>query len=223
VYQSTLIPNAIARPDRVAFSNSGHTVALFSTSQSRIQVLTSVAEATRIRYSVAVPDSTELQRFTISDDGELLVATFANRSPVFSWRGTEWRALSSSFRLDAFTFLPASHDLIVSDRTQKAIALLAEPERGTIPMRLLAQGVVDADLLATDKQGTHVLAIASGSSTSWSIDVASRVVTALPVKGSIDSLAVLRDGQTALVSQKDLPVVVSISNNNPSSATNISR
>lgn len=164
----------------------------------------------QVRWNVPVVNPSELLRFTVSDDGELVVAAFANQPCVYSVQGAVWQQLATSYQPDAWTFLPNSHDLVLSDRAQKAIVVLPQAERAPIPARVLASGGIDANLLAANKQGSELLAVAAGTSASWSIDLLSGAITPLPVRNVIDSLTLLRDGQTFLVSTKESPVVVKL-------------
>jgi hypothetical protein len=195
---------------------------LFSTTESRLDVITYVAGEGQLRWSLPIADPGELRQFTISDDGELLVATFANQPAVYSWHGTAWQRLATNYTPNAWAFLPHSYDLILSDRTQKTIVVLPEAGRPPITARVLASGVgMEADLLQPNKQGTKLLAVLIGTSTLWSIDLAAGAIAPLRERGNIDSLTLLRDGQTFLISTKTSPVVVKLSGDTTESvATN---
>jgi hypothetical protein len=222
IYPGVPIPHAMARPDRVAFSPSGEAAAMLSASESRVEVITQVASQGQVRWSLPVANPNELRQFTLSDDGELLVAAFANQPVMFSERGAPWQPLATNYYPDAWTFLPASHDLVISDRAQKTVAVLPRAER-PLAARVLTSAGIDADLLAPNKQGSQLLAVATGTSACWSIDLLTGAIAPLPVAHGIDSLTLLRDGQTFLVSTKESPVVVKLSGAAAqSAATNIS-
>ena len=206
IYPGSVIPGAMPHPDRVAFSPSGEAAALFSQEQSRIEVLSFGAQA-HVLWSVPA-NGGELLEFAIADDNKLLVVHFANQPPVYSLRGAPWQPLSTNYQPAATTFLPHSHDLVLSDRVQKAIVLLPDAGRAPVAERLLAIGTVDADLLLPNKETSRLLAVQTGAALSWSIDLTNGAVTPLTVKNQIDSLTLLRDGQTFLLSTQQLPVVL---------------
>ncbi len=225
VYAGPLIPNTMRRPDQVSFSPSGETIALFSASESRIEVVSRTTPGqAEVKWSVPVSAPGELLKFAISDDAHVLVAAFANQPVVCSLNGARWQQLATAFWPDAWTFLPNSHSLVLSDRREKAIVLLSVAEHAPLATHVLASGAISANLLASNKQGTELLAAAEGSSASWSIDLVHGTVAVLPDKGKVDSLTLLRDGQTFLVSRKQSPVLIKLSGEPvQSAATNTSR
>ncbi len=222
IYPGAVIPQAMSQPAQVAFSPSGDAVALFSSVESRIQVLTHVAAESQVHWSVPLANPRELLRFTVSDDGELVVAAFRDQLTWYSLQGAAWRQLPANYQPDAWTFLPASHDLVLSDRAQKAIVILSQVERAPIAARVLSSGAIDANLLSPNKQGSQLLAVGAETSDAWSIDLLTGVIAPVPVKRAVDCLTLLRDGQTFLISTKDSPVAVKLSGAAQSAATNIS-
>jgi hypothetical protein len=208
---SSLLANALARPDRVAFSPLGSAVVLVSNSERRMQVLTYRFGGATVLRSIGLPNPQELLNFTVSDDGDLVVATFTNQPPLYSLKGSAWQPLRTNCAPGAWTFLPRSHDLVLSDRFQNAIILLPHAE-GTSPamMVLLPEGG-DADLIAADKQGARVLAAINGKSSLWQIDLGSRTAQQLSTRRAVTSLTSLRDGETFLISAQRAPELLKLS------------
>jgi hypothetical protein len=212
-YSGNAIPNAMPRPERVAFSPSGEAAALFSSSERKIQVITSLATKAEVRQNLPLAGA-ELLQLAVSDDGELLVASFEYQPPMFSWRGSSWQPIATSYRPDAWTFLPRSHDLVLTDRSQRVIVVVQEAEKSPSVERLLVtDNQAGANLLLPNKSGDGLLAVATGTSEFWTIDLTSGSAKSFPAPGVIDSLALMRDGQSFLVSSHDRPIVVRLGRN----------
>ncbi len=211
LYPGPLLATAIARPDRVAFSPLGSAAVLVSNSERRMQALTYRFGKASVLWSLGLSNAGELVNFTVSDDGELVMATFANQPPVYSLKGSEWQPLAASCAPGAWTFLPGSHDLVLSDRLQNAIILLPHAESASIPVRILLPEGGGADLIATDKQGARVLAAISGTSTIWRIELGSGTARQLSSRSAVNTLTSLRDGETFLISVQKPPELLNFS------------
>jgi hypothetical protein len=208
LYPGPLLTNAIARPDRVAFSPVGSGVVLVSNSQRLMQALTYRNGKASVLWSLSLSNPGELVNFTVSDDGELVVATFANQPPLYSLKGSEWQPVATNCAPRAWTFLPGSHDLVLSDRFQNAIVLLPRAESAFVAARVLLLDGGDADLIAANKQGTRVLAARNGKSTIWQIELGSGTAQQLSSRSAVNTLRTLRDGETFLISVQRTPEVL---------------
>jgi len=211
LYPGPLLANAIARPDRVAFSPLGSAAVLVSNSERRMQALTYRSGKASVLWSLSLSNPAELLSFTVSDDGELIVATFADHPPLYSLKGSDWQPLGANCMPEAWTFLPGSHDLVLSDRFQNAIVLLPRAEGTSIAVRVLLLEGGNADLIAADKQGTRVLAAINGTSTLWQIDLGSGKAQQLSSRSAVNTLTSLRDGETFLISVQRPPEVLTLS------------
>jgi hypothetical protein len=147
---------------------------------------------------------------TVSDDGELVAATFANHPPLYSLKGSEWQPLAANCAPGAWTFLPGSHDLVLSDRFQNAILLLPRIEGASIAVRVLLPGAGNADLIAADKHGAKVIAAINGTFTLWKIELGSGATQRLSSPSSVSTLTPLRDGETFLISAQKQPEALSL-------------
>jgi hypothetical protein len=205
LHPGPLLSDAIARPDRVAFSPMGSAAVLVSNSEYRMQAITYRSGNAVVLWSLSLSDPGELMNLAISDDGELAVATVADRPPLYSLKGSEWQPLAANCAPRAWTFLPGSHDLVLSDRLQNAIVLLPRAESGSIAARVLLPEGGDADLIAADKQGVRVLAAMNGRSALWQIDLGSGTTQQLLSRTVINTLTLLRDGETFLISAQGFP------------------
>lgn len=210
LYPGPLLANAIARPDRVAFSPLGSAAVLVSNSERRMQALTYRSGEASVLWSLRLSNPGELLNFTVSDDGELVVATFAHQPPLYSLKGSEWQPLATSYAPGAWTFLPGSHDLVLSDRSQNVIVLLPRAEGASIAERVLLLEGGDADLIAADKQSTRVLAAINGTSKLWQIQLGSGTAQQLSSRSAVNTLTLLRDGETFLISVQKLPELVNL-------------
>ena len=210
LYAGPLLANAIARPDRVAFSPLGSAAVLVSNSARLMQALAYRTGKASVLWSLSLSNPGELLDFTVSDDGELVVATFANQPPLYSLRGSEWHPLATNYAPRAWTFLPGSHDLVLTDRFQNAIVLLPHAEGASIAVRVLLLEGGDADLIAADKQGARVLAAISGTSTLWQIELGSGTAQHLSSRNSVHALTSLRDGESFLISVQEPPEVLNL-------------
>jgi hypothetical protein len=210
----SLVANAVARPDRVAFSPLGSAAILVSNAERRMQALTYRSGKASVLWSLNLSNPEELANFAVSDDGELIVATFANQPPLYSLNGSEWQPLRTNCAPGAWTFLPGSHDLVLSDRLQNAIVLLLRAEGASLADRVLLPGGGDADLIAADKQGARVLAAKTGTSTLWQIELGSGTAQHFSSRSAVNTLTPLRNGETFLISGLKPPEVL-----NPKAAT----
>jgi len=211
LYPGPLLANAIARPDRVVFSSLASAVALISHSEHRMQALTFRFGRAGLLWSLGLPNPEDLLNFTISDDGELVVATFANRQVLYSLKGSAWQPMATNCAPGAWTFLPGSHDLVLSDRLQNAIVLLPHAEGASTVARVLTPGGGHADLIAADKQGGIVLAARKGEFILWKIELGSGTAQRLSSRSVIETLTPLRDGETFLISVQKTPQVLNLS------------
>jgi len=211
LYPGPLLANAIARPDRVAFSPLGSAAVLVSNSERRMQALTYRSGKASVLWSLSLSNPAELLSFAVSDDGELIVATFADHPPRYSLRGSDWQPLAANCMPGAWTFLPGSHDLVLSDRFQNAIVLLPRAEGTSIAVKVLLLEGGNADLIAADKQGTRVLAAINGTSTLWQIDLGSGTAQQLSSRSAVNTLTSLRDGETFLISVQKPPELLNLS------------
>jgi len=129
-----------------------------------------------------------------------VVATFTNQPPLYSLKGSGWQPLRTNCAPRAWTFLPGSHDLVLSDRLQNAIVLLPHAEGASIALRVLLREGGGADLIAADKQGARVLTAISGTSTLWQIELGSGTAQPVSSRSAVNTLTSLRDGESFLIS-----------------------
>jgi len=123
-------------------------------------------------------------------DGETFVSS----------KGDAWQALHLAYSPQVLSFIPKTHDLMVSDTSQKTIALLPHVDEGSSPTHLLAQ-TVNADQLLVSKDGREVLAANGANSQLWVIDMKSGSVTPRNEEATkLGTLALLRDGFTFALS-----------------------
>ena len=129
IHAPTLIPGAMEQPKSITFSPTGEAAALLSATQTSLQILTYSAGELHVIRTLPFAVSDDLQRLAVSDDGELVTAVFANQPPIYSWQGGSWQTLTTNYSADAWTFIPHTHDLLLSDQTQKTIVLVKDVQK----------------------------------------------------------------------------------------------
>jgi hypothetical protein len=207
-FPGSFIAGAIAQPDQVAFSPSGAAAVLVSNAERRMQTLTYRSGVATVVGSIGFANRGTLLNLAVSDDGALLVAAFANQPTIYSSESSPWRPVGINDTPAALTFLPRSHDLVLTDPVQNAIVLLQGFDGAPTPARILLPEAGDSNLLAADKQGTHLLAAIEGTPGFWLLDLNSGTAHRRSSTGSVHSPIYLRDGETFLVSAQGPPALI---------------
>jgi hypothetical protein len=107
--------------------------------------------------------------------------------------------LATAYTPAAWSFLSNTHDLVISDPTQNVVALLSGVDDPAPAVHILAEGI-GPNLVAVAKGGDAVLLANSKSGTLWSVEPKTMTLRQLASGMRVDSLSLLRDGHTALLS-----------------------
>jgi hypothetical protein len=193
-----VIPGVMAHPDLVAFSPRGDSAVLYSQSAGSIEVLTHLPAEPTLSRTISLATVGTPAKLAIADDGALVVADMGDRNLALSSDGG-WQRTALAYTPKAWTFLPKTHDLVVSDSEQKTIVLLPNLGAGSTAVRVLSQGA-PADSLAVTKTGDQLVAANLETRQIWTIDVKTATLTPQDAFAKVDTLSALRDGFTFLLS-----------------------
>lgn len=210
-----LASSVLPHPDRVAFSSRGDAAVLYSKTANCLQTLAGLPAEPVLKSQPSLGKWGEPVSFAVSDDGELVVAFFADGSALFSARAADWQRLPAAYGASASLFVPRTHNLVISDPMQQTISLLANVGESSQSLQILAHHTV-ADRLAMTKEGVILLAASMASNKAWIVDL--KTLTAASVPSSlIDNLVPLRDGHTFLLSASG-PQLLNVSSESDSVA-----
>jgi hypothetical protein len=193
-----LIPGALQRPTLVAFSPTGESAVLYSRDSHRLQVVGGLPFNASITRQLSTADLGGLSNITVTDDAALVFAGRGDGSLIFSFEGGPWQSWVAGFVPQAWTFVPNTHALVLSDVTQDLVLLLPNLCYTPDAPRILAQGI-RADFLSVTGDGELLLA---GSTTGklWTIERKTGAVTSVASGTTVNSLFSLRAPGTFLLS-----------------------
>jgi hypothetical protein len=198
------VNGAIAHPDIVVFSPRGDAAVLYSQAAESLQIVSHLPAQPSLSKQLSTARLGTPSQFAVTDDASLVVAALADGRLAFSVNGADWQPLVIGFTPRAWTFIPNTHDLAISDTAQKMILLLPAVGEASSAIRILAQDVA-ADRLAVTKNGAQLvaanLAVNPGAGQQlWAIDLKTGAVAPQQGFAKLDSLSALRDGFTFLLS-----------------------
>jgi hypothetical protein len=196
--EPVVLNGAMAHPDLVAFSPRGDAAVLYSEAAAALQLVTHLPAEPALGKQISMAGLGTPSELAVTDDGAL-VAALADHRLSFSLNGAAWRPLVIGYTPEAWTFIPKTHDLAISDSAQKTLGLLSNLSEVTPAFRVLAQGLA-ADSLAVTKNGDELVAANLKAGELWTIDVKTATVTPRDGFGKLDTLSPLRDGFTFLLS-----------------------
>jgi len=193
------VKGAMAHPDSVTFSPRGDSAVLYSRSTASLQLLSHLPLEPSLTTELGVASYGTPVQIAVSDDAAVVVVKWADGNSAFSLNGSAWRPLATSFNPQAWTFIPGTHDLAISDIAQKALVLLPAISEVSSASHVLAQGF-QADRLAATKSGGQLIAANAATGQLWTIELKSGTATLNNGISRIDTLSALRNGFTFLLS-----------------------
>jgi hypothetical protein len=193
------IQGAIAHPDIVSFSPRGDALVLYSQAASILQLVSNLPVQRSVSRQLSLPNSQTPSLISISDDAALVLVEFADGGLMSSLNGSPWRSLPIAFTPLAWSFIPRTHDLAISDPTRKMIALISNVDEASKASRILAQDM-QADHLAVTKDGEQLVAANMSTGQTWTINLKGGTVTQNEETTGVSTLISLRDGFTFLLS-----------------------
>jgi hypothetical protein len=170
---------------------------LYSNDSGRLQVITDLPAKPALARELSLAGLGQASQLALSDDGARVATQLTDARLMFSSQDGRWQPLSGQFSPAAWSFVPNSHDLVIADPSQDAIALYRELD--SRPQLSLVQEL-RADRLSFTKDGRQLLAGSSSDATLWSVELASGTISSLPTGGRLETLTCLRDGWTFLLS-----------------------
>ncbi len=139
------IPGAISKPDIVSFNPSGSAVAVYSSSEGRLQVIGGLPEAPRLIREMTrgdLPD--EVRLLALADDGIALLEG-SNRGLIYLLANDgSVRFLHEAGDLAAMVFSLGSHDVLIFDRIEGSASLLKNVLTAPLSI-LLINGLITLD------------------------------------------------------------------------------
>jgi len=209
------LPAAVAaHPDNIAFSARGDAAVLYSRSGDRLQVVTDLPAEPHVSAQAGIAQWGPLKSLAVSDDGEAVSASLADGTAVVSLRGSTWQRLPAAYNARVVSFVPHTHNLVVSDTAQQTLLLIGNVALPTQTTRIVAYNVA-ADRLAFTKEGGVLLAASSSQNKVWTLDLSTMTLGPVSSASSIDTLLPLRDGHTFLLSATGVALLkVPVENDN---------
>jgi hypothetical protein len=95
--------------------------------------------------------------------------------------------------------VPNTHDLVISDATQGTVVLLSGVGETDAVVHILAEGI-QPDFVAATRRDELVILADSKSGIIWAVEPKTATVYQLSSGMRVNSLALLRDGHTTLLS-----------------------
>jgi hypothetical protein len=196
------ITGAFPHPDLVAFSPKGESAALYSSAAKQVQVISGIPGKVVLKEAALLESPGAITMMALSDDaGVAITKDSAGELRVWSSQDKSWRPFYGGYSPLAWSFIPKTHDLVISDSQANAVLLIEQAERSSTPI-VLAE-TCRPDQLAVTSDGRTLVALEFKPSNLWTIELKSRTRTAIPSTQSLDSLTVLRNGATFLASSLD--------------------
>jgi hypothetical protein len=206
----TAIAGAMPHPDSVSFSPRGNVSVLYSQASGSLQVVDHLPAEPVISRQLSLAGVGTPLHIAISDDAQLLAAAFADGRMMLSVSGAGWRALPMVFMANAWSFLPNTHDLAISDTAQETIALLPKAEDPASSFHILALNM-RADSLAVTRDGGELVTADLAAKKIWTIELKDGTVTERAAAANLETLFPLRDGFTFLLSTSPTVSVLRLS------------
>jgi hypothetical protein len=192
------VPGTMAHPDLVTFSPRGEAFVLYSQTESKVQIVGDAPVHAAIKSQLSLANLGLPSKMAISDDSEVLVVELNDGSIFSSSNGAPWQPLAATFTPQAWSFIPKTHDLVVSDTRQKMIVLLPQIEDRLRSARVISQTLM-ADELSVTKGGEELAAGNAATGQLWTIDLKSESATAREEETLRGEISLLRDGLTFIV------------------------
>lgn len=199
------LTGALSHPDLVVFSPKGSAVALFSNALSKLQIIAGLPGTPVVKGEVSTTGLGQLTSVSVSDDGQILLTVNASGQMSVSSDGKTIRALPGFYSPLALTFIASTHDAVISDAQQKQLLLIEAVEAQALPHVLGTN--LQPDHLATCGDGELLIALDAAHQQLWEIDTQASKVTPVALTQQPDTLAVLRDGHTFLLSDSPLALL----------------
>lgn len=169
----TALPGALAKPDLVAFSPTGQSMALYSQEAGRVQVFTGLPNSPRLFQQISNVGPAAL--LAVSDDAQAVLIAEMGTAYALSQSASAVPVYHTT-EISALAFVPQTHDAIVCDPVANT-GTVAQPVAG---IRLISPpaSACEPQGAAVTADGKTILLACPSQHLIWSIDRSS---------GSIDT------------------------------------
>jgi hypothetical protein len=196
-----VVQGTLPTADWVAFSPSGSSSVLFSSSANRLQIVTGLPDAPSVAMDLDAAILPETPRIAaVSDDGKAILVASATAVYLVPLGGSAQLVLSVG-ELGSVVFLRNRMDAVVSDRGAGSIHLLQN--LNTAPTeRVVATGLDGVGRIYPSWDGAAVFVARRGAMEVSSVDLVSGELRSFPSAVAPVELIPLRNRDTFLISAK---------------------
>jgi hypothetical protein len=206
------IAGALPHPDLVAFSPRGDSAALYDAASGQFQIIAGMPNKTFVKKTPPLESPATITMVALSDDASVVVTKDSAGDLQISKDDSSWRPLYGAYSPLAWSFIPKTHDLIISDSKENAVFLIEQADSRSAPI-VLAENCLPNQLAATSA-GETLAGLDSRRSILWTIDLKSRISSVTKSAQNLDSLITLRNGNTFLASAGTAnPTLLRVSDN----------
>jgi len=212
--RAALVPidSALPHPDLVAFSPRGESVALYAATSRQLQIITGMPNKASIKKTPPLESPLAITMIALSDDASVVVIKDAAGELQISDADSSWRLFYGAYSPLAWSFLPKTHDLVISDSQEKAVFLIEQADSKNT-RTVLAENCLPNQLAVTSN-GETLAALDSKRSMLWTIDLKSKILSVTKSAQNLDSLITLRNGNVFLASSGTAsPTLLKVSDN----------
>lgn len=195
------ITGAWPHADLVAFSPRGDSAALYAHDSGQIQVISGLPHKPVVQKMPPMESPAAIAMMAVTDDAAVLVARDSTGSVRISIGGGDWEPFYGAYFPSAWTFIPRTHDLVLSDSQEKAVFLVEQA--GAKNTRVVLAEQCPADHLAVTGNGQTLVALDAGQNKLWIVDLKSRASKVATPALSLTSLTVLHSGNTFFAPSRD--------------------
>lgn len=193
------VTGTMSHPDLVAFSPRGEAAVVYSRTNKRLQVIDGLPAKPSISSESLTTELGDISKLVLTDDAKTVVA-LSGESNLISFRSEgAWRPIPGAYRPTAWSFVTRAHDLVLSDAAQSMVVVLSGVGETEPGVHILAEGI-QADCVAVTKNGEAVILADSKNGTVWAAEPRTMTLREVSSATHVDSLSLLRDGRTALLS-----------------------
>lgn len=201
-----VIPHALAHPDSVTFSPRGTAAVLYSSARAQLQIIAGLPSKPAIQGTLSTGSLVQPATFAVSDDGRVVLAITGNGQIEISSDAKAWQPTALTYLPLALSFVPNTHNVMLSDLQQKQLILLRQIEVLNSAPVVLGDGL-QPDHLAVTTDGETLIALDTAHQKLWEIDPKAFTVTSVAIDQQAQMLLTLRDGHTFLLSDAPFSVL----------------
>jgi hypothetical protein len=204
------IVGALPHPDLVAFSPRGDSAALYDSASRQLQIIGGMPNKTFIKKTPPLESPLAITMIALSDDASVVVTKNSAGDLQISNDDSTWRPLYGAYVPLAWSFIPKTHDLIISDSQENAVFLIEQADSKNARAVLVENCLPNQ--LAMTSAGETLAGLDSRQSILWTIDLKTRISSVTKSTHNLDSLITLRNGNTFLASSRTAsPILMKVS------------